>query len=148
MQPLVLDTNVVLDAWLFDDPAAVVLREPLARGDVRWLATAAMRDELLHVLAYPHLAARAAARGHSPQDVLAAFDRHAALVDAPHTAPLLRCRDPDDQKFIDLALAHRSLLISKDKAVLALRRRLAAREVRAAARWSELAPHAQVSCRT
>jgi putative PIN family toxin of toxin-antitoxin system len=139
MQPLVLDTNVVLDAWLFDDPAAAPLREPLVRGELRWLATAAMRDELLHVLAYPHLAAQAASRGHTPQDVLAAFDRHAELVEAPATAPLLRCRDPDDQKFIDLALAHRSFLISKDKAVLALRRRLAARQVRAAARWSELA---------
>jgi putative PIN family toxin of toxin-antitoxin system len=139
MQPLVLDTNVVLDAWLFDDAAATPLREPLVRGELRWLATAAMRDELLHVLAYPHLTAQAASRGHTPQDVLAAFDRHAELVEAPATAPLLRCRDPDDQKFIDLALAHRSFLISKDKAVLALRRRLAAREVRAAARWSELA---------
>ncbi|MDB5944967.1 MAG: putative toxin-antitoxin system toxin component, family, partial [Ramlibacter sp.] len=38
---------------------------------------------------------------------------------------------PDDQKFIDLAVAHRALLLSKDRAVLALRKRLAALQVRA-----------------
>ena len=35
------------------------------------------------------------------------------------------CKDPDDQKFIDLALAQRATLYSKDKYVLALRNRLA-----------------------
>ena len=31
---------------------------------------------------------------------------------------LLRCSDPDDQKFIDLAVAHRCTLVSKDREVL------------------------------
>jgi putative PIN family toxin of toxin-antitoxin system len=140
MQPLVLDTNVVLDIWLFGDVSAAPLREPLARGELRWIATAAMRSELLHVLAYANLVAQAAARGRTPQEVLDSFDRHASLVEEPGTAALLRCRDLDDQKFIDLAVAHRAVLVSKDKAVLALRRRLAKVQVLATARWSELAP--------
>ncbi len=35
------------------------------------------------------------------------------------------CKDSDDQKFIDLAAEHKAQLISKDKAVLTMRNRLA-----------------------
>ena len=34
------------------------------------------------------------------------------------------CKDADDQKFIDLAAAHRAILLSKDKAVICMRKRL------------------------
>jgi predicted nucleic acid-binding protein len=36
----------------------------------------------------------------------------------------VRCRDPDDQMFIDLAVAHRAVLLSKDALVLRLAKRL------------------------
>jgi predicted nucleic acid-binding protein len=36
------------------------------------------------------------------------------------------CKDADDQKFIDLAVQHRTLLLSKDRAVLCMARRLQA----------------------
>ena len=49
--------------------------------------------------------------------------------ETPAPACAVRCGDPDDQPFIDLALLHRALLLSKDKAVLRLRRRLADRDV-------------------
>jgi predicted nucleic acid-binding protein len=39
------------------------------------------------------------------------------------------CSDPDDQVFIDLAVAHRALLLSKDRAVLSMKKRLALRGV-------------------
>jgi predicted nucleic acid-binding protein len=39
------------------------------------------------------------------------------------------CSDPDDQKFIDLAVQHKCLLLSKDGAVLTMEKRLAALEV-------------------
>ena len=56
--------------------------------------------------------------------VLAAFDAQARLVDiAPKVAYV--CKDADDQKFIDLAAAHRAILLSKDKAVICMRKRLA-----------------------
>jgi predicted nucleic acid-binding protein len=38
----------------------------------------------------------------------------------------LRCKDPDDQGFIDLALAHRAGLLSKDLAVLCMAKRMCA----------------------
>jgi predicted nucleic acid-binding protein len=124
MRPLVLDTNVVLDLLVFADPRTARLREALAQGALRWLATAAMRDELLHVLAYPQFARRVPDAG----SVLSSFDAHVLCVETPAAAPV-SCTDPDDQKFIDLAVAHRGLLLSKDNAVLKLRRKLALLEV-------------------
>ncbi len=120
---LVIDTNVVLDLLVFADRAAAPLQALLDRPGARWLATPAMRDELRRVLGYPAIAARL--RGSGAAGVLAAFDaRTQAVADAPPAAA--RCADPDDQKFIDLALAHRALLLSRDKAVLCMGRRLAA----------------------
>jgi predicted nucleic acid-binding protein len=133
MQPLVLDTNVVLDVLVFADPAALPVREGLELGRLRWLATAAMRDELARVLDYPKPAPRVRFhRGHA-DEVLRDFDRHVQLVDAPPKAGVT-CGDPDDQKFIDLAVAHRCTLLSKDDEVLRLRKRLALLQVVAAPR--------------
>lgn len=123
---LVLDTNVVLDVFVFGDEAARPVLPALQGGHWQWLATAAMRDELGRVLAYPLIARRLDATGLQVDDVLGAFDRHARLVDAPPAAPRsLCCSDPDDQKFIDLAVARQACLLSKDRAVLSLRKRLA-----------------------
>lgn len=124
-QPLVIDTNTVLDLFVFQDPASAPLLAALGSGGVRWLATPHMREELLRVLAYPHLVMCMTARGVAAVDVLAAFDRHCIPVDAAERCGV-RCRDTDDQPFIDLAIAHRARLISKDKLVLATAKRVAA----------------------
>jgi putative PIN family toxin of toxin-antitoxin system len=137
MQNLVLDTNIVLDLWVFDDPAVRALRAQLVAERWRWLATPAMRDELEHVLAYPQLASQMQTRAIEGARVLDLFDAHAVRAHVPEKAALI-CRDPDDQKFIDLAVAHRSWLISKDKAVLALTRRLLAVGVTAARTVNDL----------
>lgn len=124
MQRLVLDTNIVLDVFVFGDAAARPLHQGLLEGRLQWLATAAMRQELERVLAYPQLARRMSAGGIAAAEVLGAFDRHAQPApSAPRAGPA--CRDPDDQKFIDLAVAQRAALLSKDRAVLALGKRLA-----------------------
>ena len=121
---LVLDTNIVLDLLVFSDPRARPLSEGLLAGTLRWLATPAMREELARVLDYPKLAPRVAFHRGGNAAVLADFDRQAALVDPPPKAPVT-CGDPDDQKFIDLAVAHRCLLLSKDDEVLRMKKRLA-----------------------
>jgi putative PIN family toxin of toxin-antitoxin system len=131
MQPLVIDTNVVLDLLVFGDPGARPLGDGLKEGGLRWLATPAMREELARVLAYPKLAPRVAFHRGDAAAVLQDFDRHATLVDVPPKAALT-CGDPDDQKFIDLAVAHRCLLLSKDDEVLRMRKRLAELDVVAA----------------
>jgi putative PIN family toxin of toxin-antitoxin system len=132
---LVLDTNVVLDLLVFDDPRSRPLSEGLAGGTLHWLATAAMRAELARVLDYPKLAQRVAFHRGSAESVLLEFDRHARLVEEPEKASVT-CGDPDDQKFIDLAVAHRCLLLSKDHEVLRMRKRLARLQVTATASLS------------
>ena len=123
--PLVLDTNIVLDLFVFADERVRPLKQLLETGEVQWLATAPMRDELQCVLAYPHIEAKLGCYALQAGEVLAAFDRHVTLVDVAVKAPVT-CKDGDDQKFIDLAHAHRCPLLSKDLAVLALKKRLQA----------------------
>lgn len=123
MNAVVLDTNIALDLFVFQDPATAPLRDALAQPDGHWLATAAMREELVRVLAYPQIARRLAAQARPAQDVLDAFDRCTRLVpEAPKAA--FTCKDADDQKFIDLAAEHRATLVSKDDAVLCMARRM------------------------
>ena len=129
---LVIDTNVVLDLLVFGDPDARPLHEGIESGTLRWLATAAMREELARVLAYPKLAPRVAFHRGSAGSVLEDFDRHARLVEAPPKAEVT-CGDPDDQKFIDLAVAGHALLLSKDRHVLSMSKRLLAHGVLARA---------------
>jgi putative PIN family toxin of toxin-antitoxin system len=123
----VLDTNVVLDAWVFKDPGMAALLGALTAGHVRWLSCAAMRDELARTLGYRNLERwRPDATA-----VLAQFDRWAELRDMPPHGPLdLRCSDPDDQVFLDLALhVGARWLITHDRALLRLARRARARGV-------------------
>lgn len=128
---IVLDTNVVLDAFVFNDPLAQSLKQALKAGQLKWLATHAMRDELARVLAYPKIMPRLAFYQISASEVLAEFDRRVQLVAVAPKASVT-CRDPDDQKFIDLAVAHQSTLLSKDGAVLCMAKRLLALGVLAA----------------
>ena len=122
-RPVVVDTNVALDLLIFSDPRTAPLRTLLAQGRLHWIATQVMRDELERVLAYPHIVSRMDFYRVDAAQVLAAFDAQARLVDiAPRVACV--CKDADDQKFIDLAAAHRAILLSKDKAVICMRKRL------------------------
>ena len=123
-RPVVVDTNVALDLLIFSDPRTAPLRTLLAQGRLAWIATQVMRDELERVLAYPHIVERMDYYQVSAAQVLAAFDAQARLVEvAPKVACV--CKDADDQKFIDLAATHRAILLSKDKAVICMRKRLA-----------------------
>ncbi|GBU14839.1 hypothetical protein AwPolaro_02170 [Polaromonas sp.] len=131
-QPIVLDTNIVLDVFVFNDAAAKPIKQALATGTLDWLATQAMRDELARVLAYPQIVPRLKFYQLSAADVLAGFDQHARILDDAVKAPL-RCNDADDQKFIDLAIAQKAMLLSKDRHVLSMKKRLLAHGVRAQA---------------
>ena len=129
-RPAVLDTNVVLDAFVFDDAGAQPLKHALESGDLHWLATTTMRDELRRVLGYPKIVARLACCRRQAADVVARFDCLVHLQPTPANAPVT-CADADDQIFIDLAVAHRCLLFSNDRAVLSMTTRLAAMQVTA-----------------
>ncbi len=122
-QAWVIDTNIVLDLWLFHDPATDPLRAALQNGLVSHLATASMRDELDRVLTYPHIVKRMAKSNLQAQDILNRFDEHCLTAEPAAKAPCT-CKDPDDQKFIDLAVAHAAPLLSKDAAILCMKKRL------------------------
>jgi len=119
---IVLDTNVVLDWFVFQNPSSGPFAAAIERGQVRWVATQGMRDELAHVLGRG-LAAR---RDTEPALVLARWDSFAELFVAPARLPgpgLLHCTDPDDQQFLDLArVVGARWLLSRDRAVLRLAR--------------------------
>jgi putative PIN family toxin of toxin-antitoxin system len=118
---VVLDTNVCLDAFVFADPRAATLVAALESGDVEAVTREDCRAEWLAVLAYPQLklddARRAAA--------VARFDAVVTLL--PTVEPVAkppRCRDRDDQKFLELAAAAgAAVLFSRDAEVLRLGRR-------------------------
>ena len=135
----VIDTNTVLDLLVFEDAATRPRREQLAQPANRWIATLAMREELARVLAYPQIAKRLANRALPAADVLAAFDQRTHTEPAAPKAPCV-CKDADDQKFIDLAVAHRATLVSKDDQVLRMARRLAPLGVLVCRRWPVPAP--------
>ncbi len=135
-RPLVIDTNVVLDLFLFQDPRTPELARAIRAGELQWLATARMREECLRVLGYPHLQQVALQKGVSADAVMAQFD---ALCTPAEVAPAaaLRCKDVDDQCFIDLAVAHAATLISKDWHVLKLRKGLRRCDVLVLQQWPD-----------
>lgn len=127
---MVLDTNIVLDLLLFQDPATLPLRAALDAQRLRWVATTPMRDELARVLTYPYIVKSLVHHQRSAAEVLVGFDAQAQITAVAPRASAV-CKDADDQKFIDLAVVHQALLLSKDKAVLCMRKRLLALSVKA-----------------
>lgn len=118
----VIDTQVALDWLLFGDPAVAAPAAAVAAGQLRWIGCPAMRDEFERVLRR-----RVLARWRpDPAALLAAYDACVRMVGdpAPLVAPALRCTDPDDQVFLDLALREKARwLLTRDRALLKLARR-------------------------
>lgn len=124
---LVIDTNVTLDLLLFDSQIAAPLLAAVMDGRAEWLTAPYCRDELTRVLAYPEFRLTA-----EQQDAIC--QRYAALTSCcdqiaplPETlpGPLPRCKDPDDQPFLELAVAAGAdLLVTRDNALLRLRKRV------------------------
>ena len=115
----VLDTQVWLDWLVFDDPSAVPIREAQAAGRVEIVIDAACEAELVRVLAYD--LGKFSLEPSEQSACVARCRSIAARVAAGSAAALPRCKDPDDQKFLQLAAsAGAQFLISKDQAVLEL----------------------------
>ena len=125
MLRLVLDTNIWLDWLVFADPSVVPVRDAVVMKRAAVFIDDACEAELERVLAYDlgkhsiDAAAQAAC--------LAACRRVALRAEAPEAlqAKLPKCSDPDDQKFLEAALAARAdYLVTKDQALLELTRRV------------------------
>ncbi len=128
VRTFVIDTNVALDLFVFFDPATHELKSMLDAGQIKWIATQEMRDEFERVLGYQRIQKRMGINKLTPEEMLAAYDSRVTLVDVAAKAPF-SCSDEDDQRFIDLAVAHVVPILSKDVDVLAMKRRLATLDV-------------------
>ena len=123
---LVLDTNVLLDLFVFHDPRWNGLLDALRSGAIQGVTREDCRQEWLHVLHYPHLPLDEQKR----QAAMTEFDRLIQISEvgdaASRSATLPVCSDRDDQKFLELARdAQAAVLVTKDKALLKLARRTA-----------------------
>ncbi len=120
----VIDTHVVLEAFWFDDARVRPIVLGLAAQHLAWRTSTPMRAELAAVLPRLESIGKRVQREH----VLTSFDRWAVLEERTPAPTPMRCDDPNDQMFVDLAVAVGARwLFTRDKALLRLARRLAAR---------------------
>jgi putative PIN family toxin of toxin-antitoxin system len=120
---VVIDTNVCLDLFVFNDPRWTKLVAAIESGEIEAVTRSDCRDEFNIVLHYKHLPLDDDSRPLAT----ARFDKLIKVV-APEasTIKLPVCSDKADQKFLEIARdAGAEVLITKDKALLKLARRLA-----------------------
>ena len=116
-----LDTNVVVALLVFADPRLVQLCESWNAGAIIALADEDTLAELNRVLRYPELRVDES----RALDIGLRYRERCAIIapDSSAVGRLPRCRDPDDQKF--LQLAHRgeaACLLTRDKELLRMKR--------------------------
>lgn len=119
---LVLDTNVVLDLLHFLDATALPIRRAIEARRAQCYASENTLSEFRRVLAYPEFALVTPVQA----DLLILYQSWINdIPDEAYHAKQPRCADPDDQMFLQLAAAvHADFLVSKDKALLALKHRV------------------------
>jgi uncharacterized protein len=122
MTPIVvLDTNVWLDLFVFGDSRVEGIGAQLREGSLAAVRSSATDLEIARVMA------REAFRAHDLDPRMQAWHALSRALEPDRRAPW-RCTDPDDQKFLDLAVtAGARFLYTKDRALL----RLASRARRA-----------------
>lgn len=114
----VFDTNVLLSLFAFEGARFAALREAVRDGRVRCLTRDDCLDEYRRIVAAPWQRLDEAAR-------VEAVSRYLDVAEViPHEAPsvaLPRCGDPDDQRFLELAVTGGAdYLVTLDRALLAL----------------------------
>lgn len=120
----VLDTNVCLDLFVFGDPQCASLFEIVRAGEIELVTREDCRTEWQTVLTYPQLKLTDDDRVRA-QTVFDTWVRCIPLDMAmPSDVVLPRCRDRDDQKFLELAQQSAAVaLLTRDDALLRLAKR-------------------------
>lgn len=116
---LVLDTNAVVSALAFERGAMVWLRDAWQQYLYTPLIDAKSAGELVRVLSYPKLKLDE----QKIRDLLSDYLPYAEVVQPRGSgrSSLPVCRDPADQKFLDLAArGNAQVLVTGDKALLDL----------------------------
>jgi putative PIN family toxin of toxin-antitoxin system len=120
---VVLDTNVVVSALLFQGGRLAWLREAWQQGRIAPVVTRETTEELLRVLEYPKFRLTAEDREELLADYLPCAE--VAVASASRDG-LPACRDPDDDKFLLAAAAGRAEApVTGDADLLALAEQVA-----------------------
>ncbi|WP_289162864.1 putative toxin-antitoxin system toxin component, PIN family [uncultured Parasutterella sp.] len=120
MQTVIFDTNLLLDFFVFRDKTTAPLWEAACAGQFRTVTTQEAIDEFRDVLTRPAFNLTQKAQEEALKDFLSVAENVAVTTEAQ-----ARCRDPLDQKFIDLAVSEApAVLITKDKLVLRCAKRI------------------------
>ena len=121
---MVPDTNVCLDLFVFDDPQCASLLAAVHAGEIELVTREDCRAEWLAVLAYPALKLNDERRAHAAERFDAVVHDIPSSMARQDDVALPRCRDPDDQKFLELAQQSGAIaLLTRDDALLRLARR-------------------------
>lgn len=127
MKTVVLDTNILLDIFVFNDHRASELKQALLSQEIHAPASQKTIEELADVIGRPIFNLN-----NTQQDqILKQWHSLASLVsDDTLTSAPWSCEDEDDQIFLDLAYKLKpAILISKDNALLKLSKKAAAEEI-------------------
>lgn len=120
---VVFDTNVLVSLYVFADSRFAFLREVVERGDWQAITNDACLAEFRRVLGYPIFALDEQTQAAA----LSAYLASSTLFREKPAEPLRdlpRCKDRDDQKFLELARDSRAdWLVTADKALLQVSRR-------------------------
>ena len=128
---LVLDTNVVIDWLVFDDPFMIPLRHGVRDGRIVVLTHEPAVGELKRVLGYKQLKLDPARQNavfmrYRDQAIPFAMPTDFSLKQLMLPGGFPRCRDRDDEHFLALAYhAKADALVSRDNAVFGLKSRAA-----------------------
>ena len=123
---LILDTNIWLDWLVFDDTGIAHIRQLQQTGHVEILIDVACEAEFAQVITrkFQKKVLDAQAQAAALSQLRRLTTRVEMQLPPPERARLPQCRDPDDQKFLELAFSTGAdILITKDRALLDLSRR-------------------------
>ena len=114
----VIDTNVVVSAFVFRAGTLVWLREAIVNGALIPLVSDETLAEMVRVLAYPRFGLTAEDR----ENIIVHYMEHAEAIKRPRTrARLPQCRDPQDEMFLRLAYAAKAdAIVTGDDDLLTL----------------------------
>jgi len=119
---IVIDTNVILSALIRPDSVpGRILRAAVEGRTVRALVSGPLLEELRRTLRYPRLRRYLKMDDRAADDFVLLWEQVTDPVDlAGHPAPGI-CRDPDDEPYLQTALAgHADHVVSGDGDLLAL----------------------------
>ena len=120
MNTVIFDTNLLLDFFVFKDPRTSVLWEAAKERKFKTATCEGALSELEDVLKRPQFKVTSEQLEVIKEEFLSVAEVLPITEEAK-----ARCKDPLDQKFIDLAVSRApALLISKDKLVLRCARHL------------------------